>query len=492
SSHASLRSTQQRDLDYVEGEARQRSSSDGLIDDIPTRKASNDSSDHPSKIISEGNHARLEQPQEAAHPDAATFSVKGPLSSRPNKYHGPSATWRDWTAAERQVAGSLDQLRAKDLSAHLYNFYCLKRRVDSTKEWQLETDPDTDDHRSSSRKRKAWLPVRTWTAWPMDAQLVPRESDEFPCEVDIGGETKMEKKKISSSELLSDLLVAHGCKKAKEKFQAREWEDSDADRADPPRKPEPTSQRRVRELAGDRCDSPQFEPVVMTDDERAKSILQPSINHVLYKLDALLMGLHHARNSYATSKNTSAGPRPTTEDEKSRGTKRKRKASATSTSRASSRRRRSSSANLIEDDSEAITDAAASHIKVKSGLGLRDWSDVLGIASMCGFPSEVVTKTATRCSKLFDEGMVFRTLHEGKNDYSEVRYLPDMISVADLQRFRRDEEEGFSPGKEEDSDDDDDDEDEDRVGGVHVDGFLQEIRKHKSWSRRSRSKKQRI
>ncbi|KAL8802817.1 MAG: hypothetical protein Q9182_003577 [Xanthomendoza sp. 2 TL-2023] len=467
-SHSSLQSAQQRDLDQVEGEARQSSLSDELIEDVPTHVISNVSSDHPSEIDSDGN---LEQ---AVQSDATTPSLKGPLSSRPNRYRGPSATWRDWTAAERRIGDSLDQLRAKDLSAHLYNFYCLKRRLDSPKEWQLETEPDTDDLRSTSRKRKAWLPVRTWTAWPMDTRLVPRESDDFTWQVDEDEHTKIEKEKVSSSELLSDLLIAQACKKAKEKFQAREWEDSDADRADPPtpNKPDSTRQRRVRELAGDRCHSPQFEPVVMTDDERAKSILQPSINHILQKLDALLMGLHHARDSYATFKNASAGSRRATDDEKG---SRKRK----STSRASSRRRRSCT-TLTGEDSEALAEPAPSHVKVKSGLGLRDWSDVLGVASMCGFPSEVVTNAAARCSNLFDEGMVFRTLNEGSNDYREVRYLPDVISVGELQRFQRDEANNHALV---------DDSGDEKVGGVHVDGFMQEIEKHKSWSRRSRRKR---
>ncbi|KAL8810772.1 MAG: hypothetical protein Q9200_002313 [Gallowayella weberi] len=469
-SFSSFQSSQPHDPDQVQGEAWPRSLSDELID------ISNESSDHSSRIDAESS---LEQ---AVHSAAATTSLKGALSSRPNKYHGPSATWRDWTAAERQIVNSLDQLRAKDLSAHLYNFYCLKRRVDCTKEWQLETDLDTDDLLSTSRKRKAWLPVRTWTAWPMDTRLVPRESDEYTWEVDGDEHSKIEQKKVSSSELLSDLLVARACKKAKEKFQARQWEDSDIDRANPPRTPEPTSQRRVRGLAGDRCDSPQFEPVIMTDDERAKSILQPSINHILQKLDTLLMGLHHARDSYATFKNASADSRRATDDENPTGRKRKRMGSATSTSRASSRRRRSS-ANLTGEDSEAFAEAAPSHVRVKSGLGLRDWSDVLGVASMCGFPSEVVTKAAARCSRLFEESLVFRTLHEGSNDYREVSYLPDLISVGDLQRFQRHEAENHPPL---------DDSDDDKVGGVHVDGFMQEIEKHKSWSRRSRRKKQKI
>ncbi|KAI4213047.1 MAG: hypothetical protein LQ349_009307 [Xanthoria aureola] len=471
SSIVSTSSAQSRDKYEVERE----SSGDDFPEDLsgpPALEASSDLSSG-SATQKQAPHA-AERSKNPSGLKAVTPLVKRAPSVRPNKYLGPPSTWRDWTTAERQIAASLDQIRARDLSLHLYNFYCLKRRIDSTREWQLETDSDTDDRVSTSRRRKAWLPVKTWTAWPMDPDAVPRESDESTWD---DGHINAEKRATYPSELLSDLLAARACKKAKERFYEREWEDSDAELLDPPSDKDSRSQSRIPELA---ADTKSYEPVVMADDERAKNILRPSINHVLYKLDTLLMGLHHARSTYALANKTSARSRSASDDESSVGKKRKKKASHTSVSRTSSRH---PSSNPSGEASEAAGESSTTFSKLKTGLGLRDWSDVLGVASFSGFPPEVVAKAAERCSNLFDEGIVFRTLYEGKKSYSEVKYAPDMVPIETLQDFLQSETE--QPSSLTDSE-------KEKVGAVHVDGFMQPISMNKSWSRRSRAKKQKV
>ncbi|KAL8916027.1 MAG: hypothetical protein Q9172_006502 [Xanthocarpia lactea] len=417
----------------AENERALGSSSSELNEDVPGPPILDTSLDHTSEGESQKQVSPAgEQPDQLPPAKEVTPAVKRVPSTRPNKYHGPPSTWRDWTAANRQIVASLDQIRAKDLSLHLYNFYCLKRRVDSTREWQTETEPDTDDYVSTSRRRKAWLPVKKWTAWPMDPELVPRVPDVPTWEADASEHGNTKDKAIPSRELLSDLLLARACKKAKERFQERKWDDSDVELPDPPSDNYSRRQRRVSELAGEPSSVQRYEPVVMADDECAKSILQPSINHVLQKLDTLLMGLHHARNSYATYNKDIGDLQSVKADEKAGSRKRKRVASRTSASRASSRQH---SANQSGDASEAATESVVSLSKRKARLGLRDWSDVLGVASVSGFPPEVVAKAAGRCSKLFDEGILFRTLYEGKKGYRELKYLPDLVPVAELQDF---------------------------------------------------------
>ena len=462
----------------AENEPALGSSSSELIEHVPSRPILDTSSDHTSEDESQKQvNAAGKQPDQLPPAIEVTSAVKRVPSTRPNKYHGPPSTWRDWTAADRQIITSLDQIRAKDLSLHLYNFYCLKRRVDSTREWQTETEPDTDDYVSTSRRRKAWLPVKKWTAWPMDPELVPREPDVPTWEADASEHGNAKDKAIPSRELLSGFLLARACKKAKERFHEREWDDPDVELPDPPSDKDSRRQRRVSELAGEPSSVQRYEPVVMADDERAKSILQPSINHVLQKLDTLLMGLHHARDSYATYNKDLGDLQSVGADEKAGSRKRKRVASGTSASRASSRH---PSANQSGDASEAATESAVSFSKLKARLGLRDWSDVLGVVSVSDFPPEVIAKAAGRCSKLFDEGILFRTLYEGKKGYREVKYLPDLVPVAELQDFLLPEAEKTSLQA---------DSKEEKLGAVHVDGFMQPINKHKSWSRRSRSMK---
>jgi hypothetical protein len=45
-------------------------------------------------------------------------------------------------------------------------------------------------------------------------------------------------------------------------------------------------------------------------------------------------------------------------------------------------------------------------------VGLLDWSEVLGIASLTGWDSQAIARTAQRCATLFGEGMTFRSFDE--------------------------------------------------------------------------------
>ncbi|KAK1594545.1 RNA polymerase I-specific transcription initiation factor [Colletotrichum navitas] len=60
--------------------------------------------------------------------------------------------------------------------------------------------------------------------------------------------------------------------------------------------------------------------------------------------------------------------------------------------------------------------------------GLRDWSDVIGAASLAGFKPEVVARAAQRCADLFGQGMEMQTLLEGPPSERlkprGTRYLP--------------------------------------------------------------------
>lgn len=72
--------------------------------------------------------------------------------------------------------------------------------------------------------------------------------------------------------------------------------------------------------------------------------------------------------------------------------------------------------------------AAENHQK---RLGLRDWSEVLGMAALAGFSEDVIKRATQRCADMFGEGMVVRTLVEApffdENSIIEKRYQPDMI-----------------------------------------------------------------
>lgn len=49
--------------------------------------------------------------------------------TRPNRWAGAPSTWQSITQQERDLAGSLDELRNRDLSVHLFNAHALSKRA---------------------------------------------------------------------------------------------------------------------------------------------------------------------------------------------------------------------------------------------------------------------------------------------------------------------------------------------------------------------------
>ncbi|KAI4185444.1 MAG: hypothetical protein LQ348_004365 [Seirophora lacunosa] len=507
SSSSPLHSAQARD-EANESGGQTLPSDDDLIEDPFDEDTSESASDLGPRSPSSGQ-VSTEHNQPSSEEEAAPPLVRKAHTLRQNKYLGSHATWRDRTASERQIATSLDQLRAQDLSVHLYNFYSLKRRV-------IEPGPRQDEKRENENDflgtGKKWVSSQTWTAWPMPPHLVPRESDANPWDPNAGQDVFVRKdERISSHKLLQEILAALACKKAKERFYEREWEDSGAESPPTPTDPWLERQSQRQSMLNGLSRSDEDEPVVMVDDERAKRILRPSLNHILAKLDALLAGLHHARSSYATSTKKSKRPRAATEDESSTDNDPKGKRSHTRARKERSRRQKAS-----PDPTEGSS-AASSQPEISRGrrsglgrrsaepfqrgrsrikqLGLRDWSDVLGVASICGWDAGVVHRAATRCAAMFEEGLVLRTLHEGQSGYHDTRYLPERSTAENLQSLatgpRQVQAHTGNAGVHAISRGPDLSEvnHNGMYGGVHVDGFLQTIPMHKSWSRRRRERR---
>lgn len=46
---------------------------------------------------------------------------------RPNRWTGAASTWRTLTEDDRQTYAALEALRSRDLAAHLYNAFALRR-----------------------------------------------------------------------------------------------------------------------------------------------------------------------------------------------------------------------------------------------------------------------------------------------------------------------------------------------------------------------------
>ena len=388
---------------------------------------------------------------------------------RSNKYSGPASTWRSWTAAERELAVSLDELRARDLSAHLYNSYALKRRArlrNSSAEIKQHQSKERWTRSKDGTTSEAWVPPKMWTAWPMKAEEVPREGERNI--EDLLDPCTLQRSKAGDrrSEVLEQCLLAEFLRIAKETFEAREWSDEDEseDEGDHDKSSISSSESSfASDTSGNSIEESSIgaddisikdeqqsyldeskRPVFIADDGKARSILQPTIQHLLSQMDKLLFQLHRARQSHLLrGYSEHARPARTVPSKRKSPTKpniNKRKRRKLSTTRRSATVGSTSGSEYVGSSSDMESAPSSSRsssllgrsertVSMRPGssgnpsrslrrrrakAGLRDWSDVLGMASLNGWSTAAVQRAAERCGNLFGEGMAFRTLELGK------------------------------------------------------------------------------
>lgn len=400
-------------------------------------------------------------------------------ASRPNQYLGPPSTWRNWTAPERDLAASLDQLTAKDISIHLYNAFMLKKSCGTQARVRELEFLNADGN--GPNDYVSWTPPKVWTAWPLPPVDVPREEERRWEEAAPVSES-FSMKATRSSELLRELIVAQVLRIARARFNDRESEDQDSEASEiRPRK----RQSQISLVKGTDHTTQKLKPVVMTDDERASQILRPTVQHVMKRIDDLLLGLHYARKSYLTVGHATSDSESETNDRSTSQRKARKRKHSTSTldteiDIASKPEELSTSNTVSRSRSQSkrpkLTSRPRSSQNLRNRvlrLGCRDWSDLLGIASMTGWPPNVVERAAARCSSLFGEGITFRKLEEGSLCFEERTYLPDDMTRVTVSQSKEAVLASDIIGT--------DNKKSERFGGVHVDGFLQPIEVKKSW-----------
>ena len=472
----------QQPADQVYAENANSDLASDYLSDTPSLEQSSQRH-HQSAAEDEHQESREEDSQESRS-----------LPSRPNRFRGPPSTWRNWTAPERDLAASLDQLQAEDLSVHLYNSFKLGQR-------NRTRDPGRRNHISEHSKDTnegpKWTPPRVWTAWPLPPAIVPRKHDEKCWEEGDVLPLPYHSSQRRPGHYLQEMLVAHVLRKAKERFHDRQWEGAPQSTATT------TSRGRQSQIRGGSSkkrlnakedpESPDQKPVVMADDERASEILQATVQHIMTKLDDLLMGLHKARSAYLLVQEPDMEfQSQSSERSTSRGRPRKRKREAPKSDEDTESGPKTPNPPVSDSDEERASEKKSSskgksrhprcssrrsrsqnfHSR-KGRLGLRDWNDVLGIASMTGWHQNVVGNATARCATLFGEGIKLRTLEEGKPIQEEHCYLPNASPLASgefSQGSTWRAREGSSSRSE-----------GEMVGGVHVDGFLKPIEGKKSW-----------
>lgn len=367
---------------------------------------------------------------------------------RENIFHGHSSTWRNHAREQIALLDSLNKETANDLSRHLYNAHALKARLrqpnppQAPEPWQSKDKwiPAEEDG------QRPWHPNQAWTAWPLKPGDVPRSDESFsaqPCDEE---DTFQRQKRWKPSGDLEEEVLAFMLRQAKEQWEAR------------PRSEESTMQSAISEeeelkrgsrrmglpgrernrassksadLSAEEDDDPEQEPeaadgsssdedydggdlhpkakqplpgpVFLADDDEASRILQPTVRHTLSMLDDLLMGLHKSRANHCGVTDQ--------EIEKNMNS--------------------SSPGTKIGTSPKPVKRRKLHRTGTGVKLNTRDWSEVLGTASMVGWDQAVVARATTRCASLFGEGMLFRTVPEGPSEMTLSTYMPEMAPPLD-------------------------------------------------------------
>jgi hypothetical protein len=270
------------------------------------------------------------------------------------RFQGGHAIWRSYTAADRQIVESLEQIQNNDLAAHLYNAHALRRRVRRPKEglaglkdWQsgehwLKRGTELSYTDVSGEMQTNLVPSKDWTSWPLPPAKIPRTSKQTG--LSTARSNKHEDWAIGAAEThnvgdeMRDELLATFLRLAKERWNTREAVD------EPARKENHTTQSRSRSRSksvksarsqrsasradvnmkddGDlktadqdsededeetlghiisrkrgRAAQPEtiLKPTFLADDERALKVLEPTIASVMGKLDELAIAVRRTR-----------------------------------------------------------------------------------------------------------------------------------------------------------------------------------------------------
>lgn len=185
-------------------------------------------------------------------------------------------------------------------------------------------------------------------------------------------------------------------------------------------------------------DMHEMEAEFIADDDKARELLRPSVRHFISKLDEILLVLQNSRLSCVPSK--AFDPEPFDGDADDEGASKPRR-----------QREKKRPANIKLDDSQTTADVEMSDAapasnedeqfeawltgndqkkeseedwteeseedapnfnEVQRKWRLRDWSDIIGAASLADLPPKVLRRTAQRCANLFGQSMVLNRLPE--------------------------------------------------------------------------------
>ena len=383
---------------------------------------------------------------------------------RDGRFHGPDNSWRFYTRDERELATSLDQIENNDLSAHLYNTHRLKRRLYSdsstVRPWQSKRNWFARDETGQI----PFHPDRAWTAWPLEPADVPRSGEQWGVPVtdqDEENATYRRKEDWRPSLYLHDSMQAEILRQAKERFRERTFPgqqfaqvvhiNSSAQRTSSVSSVEDSdgsslsseSITQGQEPTEHKSEGTDLQPCFTADEDFAADILRPTVCHIISKLDDILLGLHRSRRGHHRDQSRSRTRSPASRSA-SRAARKRLSADLPPQEQGHSPRSTSQARDAPKPDPIAKQTSHRSSSRDRprrQELGTRDWSEVLGVASLVGWDQSIIARAANRCAALFDESMTFRDIPAasiGKARDSDVEPQQLPVIVPSLEQVDHD------------------------------------------------------
>lgn len=305
--------------------------------------------------------------------------------------------YRRWYRNETHLLDALETTRVGDLGRNLLGF-ASERHLNLSKQPAKHVAPWASRSRwtDDKRARKA-LPSPHWTAWPLRPNEVPFPDERFNKSRDDNDDNRLIKRRkltkpsAEFEEALCDLAVRKARERVQQESKLEKSKESkeDLSRSEKEASHNDSESEQKKTRTNDRIAPAEGDTSAFSaDQDRTRDVLQPIIRSIMSKFDDLMTGLYHSRMNHR-------GHRSASHDGNS-----------------ISSRPKSSSSSVGEK---------------KEGLGLRDWSEVLGMASLTGWDPKVVGRAAERCSKLFGEGMAFASLDAEESLTKLCDYKPDMV-----------------------------------------------------------------
>ncbi|KAL3465516.1 hypothetical protein BJX64DRAFT_252570 [Aspergillus heterothallicus] len=412
-----------------------------------------------------------------------TESSQSPPSYRPNRFHGPADMWLKLTRDDREIVEALDEIRARDLAAHLYNADTLQSRRVANFE---DPNEPKDDHGDDTCLRGG---IEQWTAWPMPSDEVPRP-DERLRRLEDDKWTYRLKPDPRPSAGLEESIIALLLKTAKDRFHSREWDSSSAKKGDMRYSKHDGVRAKIeaghesdkqntdgRQLANkpdadDRNSETEWDseqenlrlpqrPTFQIDEDISRQKLRPLARNVITNFEYLLRGLHQFHGSLSSEERSRSrrakrgrssswasdkssvcseyAPQSASEAESNgahlRTTTARKKWTKPKTYRSQSRGRnpaRATSNPQRHGNNSGETQTPGPRSSSRASYiqsGLTDWKDVLGVASMVGLSPAVLRRAMDRFSALSNEDTTVTLIPDGSNE----DFIEDVLRWASSQ-----------------------------------------------------------